>query len=151
MNNSTEQIAAGIKSLNQKLGVISTASIDGKPESAVVYFSSDDNLNIYFTTRSDNRKYKNISANPRVSFVIFSENPPETIQIEGIATAITDPDEQAALFSETVARAAKNNAVPPIDKISESEIMFIRIAATWARLGNFEIEKNGDIFTEVSK
>lgn len=151
MNTSIATILNGIATINQKLGVISTVSTKSTPESAVVYFSHDENLNLYFTTRSTSRKYKNIVENPNVSFVIYTENPPQTIQIEGVATRITDPAEQAKLFSEVVTLANSTSAQPPIDQIGESEIAFIKVSATWARLGNFEIERTGELFTEVLK
>ncbi len=151
MNNPIEKIKNGLAAIGQKVGVVSTVSSEGMPESAVVYFSSDENLNMYFTTRSDSRKYKNITANPHVAFVIYSENPPETIQIEGIASAITDPYEQTVLFSSLVDLATKDDSVPPVDQISESEIMFIKISTTWARLGDFEIERKEELFTQVIK
>ncbi|MBY0328833.1 pyridoxamine 5'-phosphate oxidase family protein [Patescibacteria group bacterium] len=150
MNTSTERIITAIKDLGQNLGVISTVGADGKPESAVVYFSCDENLDLYFTTRNSSRKYKNLSTNPAIAFVIYEDKQKKTIQIEGTAETITDTHDQGAMFSELVSLATKNNPTPPIDQLGESEIMFIRITVTWARIGNFEITRTGELFEEVT-
>jgi general stress protein 26 len=151
MNTPIEQIKNALTTIAQKVGVVSTISNEGKPEAAVVYFSIDENLDIYFTTRSLSRKYKNIAANPFVAFVVYSEMPAQTIQLEGTATAITDPAKQASLFSEVAALANEDTDQPPIDQIQNSEIMFIKVTTTWARLGNFEIKRVGEMFTEIMK
>lgn len=150
MNNPIEDIVTGIRELKQNLGVISTASSEGKPEAAVVYFSYDKDLNIYFTTRKTSRKYKNIEQNPSVAFVIYSAELAQTIQIEGIARIVTNPVDQNVHFSSLIEAATRNNSRPPIDQIDESEIMFVKVTTSWARLGKFEINRNGDMFEEVT-
>jgi len=150
MNTSIERIITAIKDLEQNLGVISTVGANGKPESAVVYFSCDENLDLYFTTRNSSRKYKNLLTNPAIAFVIYSDVQKKTIQIEGKAETITNTHDQGALFADLISLATKNNPTPPIDQLGESEIMFIRITVTWARISNFEVARNGEIFEEVT-
>ncbi|MEO5646468.1 MAG: pyridoxamine 5'-phosphate oxidase family protein [Candidatus Paceibacterota bacterium] len=150
MNNSIEALTAAVKNFNTHLGIISTVNTTGHPESAVVYFSHDDSLNIFFTTRKNSRKYKNLVQTPTVAFVVYDETTYQTVQIEGVASTISDPTEQTRLFATVVEYATKNDAVPPIDKIGDSEIMFIKITTSWARLGNFELSQKDGIFKEVS-
>lgn len=151
MNTSINTIVSACKDLQQNLGVISTTTTNNTPQSAVVYFSYDENLNIYFTTRTNSRKYTNLTQNPHVSFVIFNGALSETIQIEGSASFITDPGEQAALFSEVIEIATNYNSQPPVDQLGESEIAFVKITTSWARIGNFEVSRIGDVFEEVTK
>lgn len=151
METTTTNIVSALEQMRQHLGVLSTIHAGNTPESAVVYFSHDTNLNLYIVTRKSSRKYQNLLENQAVSFVVFTENPPMTLQIEGTATFVTDPGEQAALFSEVVEQATKRNPLPPVDQMGESEIAFIKITTTWARFGNFEIARVGDMFEEVTK
>lgn len=68
----------------QKLAVISTVSIDNKPESAVLEFGQTNELELIFETFTSSRKYKNLLTNQHVSFVIgWDEN--MTVQYEGVA------------------------------------------------------------------
>ena len=138
-----------MKELQQNLGVIATTN--EKPEAAVVYFSYDENLNIYFTTRKNSRKYANLTTNPHAAFVIYNAELLKTIQFEGVVTVVENPLEQGKYYSQLVELAAKNNPLPPIDQLGESEIMFMKLSTTWARVGNFEIARTGDVFEEVTK
>ena len=149
MNTSIEHIIGEMKELEQNLGVIST-SFGDKPESAVVYFSYDENLTIYFATRKESRKYKNIEKNPHASFVIYNAGLLKTVQIEGVVSAVEDPYEQGVHYAQLVELATKNSPLPPIDQLGESEIMFLKLTPAWARVGTFEAAEEGDIFAEVT-
>jgi len=151
MNTSIETIVNGVKELEQNLGVISTSTLDGKPESAVVYFTYDESMNIYFTTRKDSRKYGNITQNPAVAFVIYSPQLFKTLQLEGVVSVVEDAHAQGEHYSQLVEFASTGKALPPIDQLGESEIMFLKIETTWVRAGNFEASRTGDVFQEVTK
>lgn len=140
-----------IDKMNQPLGVVSTVSDGGKPESASLYYIKDDALNIFFVTRSGSRKYKNILKNPNVSFVITSEHPPKTVQLEGTAREVIDAHEQVEFFDKLVAKASESNLMPPVSQMVEGEMVFMKITTSWARFGNFEIMKEGDKFVEIKK
>ncbi len=144
------KVLQALKSINQPLGVISTVNPLNKPESSTVYYMSNDALDIYFITRSESRKYKNIQKNPNVSFVISNEYPPQTIQLEGSASEVTDPDEQLKYYDLLSARAKEKSSMPPFEQIVTGELVFMKITVLWARFGNFEIMKEGDKFVETA-
>lgn len=149
MNNSIENIVSAVKLLEKKLGVVSTVTGDGKPESAFVYFVIDDSLNVYFATRAQSRKYRNLVANPHAAFVIASEHPPQTIQIEGTAAAVTDAEEQRTLCPKLIAMMSEGGYVRPVNQMMDSELMFVKITTMWARFGDFEVERKEGAFHEV--
>ena len=133
-----------------RLGVISTISTENKPESAFVYYTFDENLNIYFATRELSRKYKNILKNKNVAFAMATENPPQTLQLEGIAEAYHDTKEQKELFQELIVLASAKHFSPPISQQSHfGALQFVRITPSWIRFGNFEVRKHEGIFQEV--
>lgn len=132
-----------------KLGVISTVNVDNRPESALVYYTFDQNLNIYFATKDSSRKYKNILKNANVAFVIATEHPPQTLQLEGIASVHNDTEEQKHLFQELVGLASNKHFSAPIAQQSNGGLQFVKISPTWVRFGNFEVRKQGDTFQEV--
>lgn len=145
-----EQILNFLKQEKQKLGVISTVSDVGTPQSAFIYYAFDEDLNIYFITRTKSRKYTNIEKNPHVAFVVGTENPPQTLQIEGTASLLERPEDFAFLFSDLVKMAVERHFVPPITQMTNSgDVFFMKIAPTWVRLGNFEIRRKGEMFEEI--
>lgn len=150
MNTSVEQIVHGLSELKQNLGVISTTN-GTSPEAAVIYFVYDKDLNIYFATRKDSRKFQNLAEHPQAAFVIFNEAMLQTVQLEGTVCVVEDTHEQGQHFPQLVELATKNKTLPPIDQLGESEIMFMKFETTWARMGNFQVTRTGDVFTEANK
>ncbi|OGI85714.1 hypothetical protein A3A05_03110 [Candidatus Nomurabacteria bacterium RIFCSPLOWO2_01_FULL_41_12] len=148
-NKLLEEIIFFLKGDKQKLCTVSTVTEDRKPESAFVYYTFDENLNIYFITRAGSRKYKNGMKNPNISFVVFTENPPKTLQLEGTLSIVTDPKAQTWLFPELVTLATERNLVPPISQMDTSEVMFMKITPNWVRFGNFELGRNDGMFQEI--
>ncbi len=146
-----EKITVFLSIQKNKLGAVSTVNADGGPESALVYFTFDNDLNFYFATRDNSRKYQNLIQNPKVAFVMGQDNPPQTLQLEGIASVIRDVEGQKHLFPELVGLASAKNFSAPISQMSTGGLQFVKIAPTWLRLGNFEVRKHEDTFQEIKK
>lgn len=136
--------------MDQSLGVFSTVSEAGKPESAIMYYICDDSLNIYFVTRSESRKYKNLVKNPHIAFVVSSEHPPKTIQLEGTAAEVIDPSEQITYFNQLTAKANEGLSMLPVEQMPAGEMVFMKMTPMWVRFGNFELMKEGDKFVEAN-
>lgn len=148
--NTITTIVEALTSINQPLGVISTSAETNNPQSASVYYINDEHCNIFFVTRSESRKYKNIQHNPHVAFTVTSEHPPKTIQIEGTAAEVMDPIEQSNYFDKLVAKATESTFMPPVSQLVTGEMVFMKITTTWARCGNFEVMKEGEKFVETT-
>ncbi len=103
---------------NHHIGVLATASKDGIPHAATVYFAIDVDLNFYFITREGTTKQKNLSANPNVSLAVFDAATQSTVQAQGTISEV-DP----ALFQEVFIRVLKTTAntsesvVPPFSRL----------------------------------
>ena len=152
-----KKIVDELNSINQPLGTLSTISGD-RSQSASVYYVHDDKCNLYFITRSASRKYKNLETNKNVSFVITSENPPHTIQIEGTAERVTDAHEESEYFTKLVSLASSRASIPPVAQMPTSETVFMKITPNWIRFGNFdssitatEAVREGENFVEFKK
>jgi len=66
----------------QRLAVLATAGIDGRPEAALVNIAATPDLDIIFETTSATRKFANLKRNPRVSLVTGWEHE-KTLQLDG--------------------------------------------------------------------
>lgn len=147
-----DKIMEELQSINQPLGVLSTVSEGCKSQSAAMYYVYDNAFNLYFISRKGSRKCKNIEKNPHVSFVIATENPPRTIQIEGRASHVTDPKEEADHFTRLVKMASEHIAIPPVSQMDGSEMVFMKVTTDWIRFGTFECmrEEGQDKFMETN-
>lgn len=146
-----DKIYRELASMNQPLGVLSTINTKGFPESASVYYIFDKELNLYFITREASRKCKNIKHNKHVSFVVSTENPAKTFQLEGTAHQVQLPYEEAAYFTDLISMASKHIFLPPVSQIGDSKMLFMKIAPTWLRIGDFSAgEEDGEKFFEVT-
>jgi len=69
---------------SERLGVLSTARKDGRPESALMGFAATPELEIIFDTVKSSRKYPILKENPRVAWVIGCTTE-ISVQYEGVA------------------------------------------------------------------
>ncbi len=85
----------------KRLGVVSSISAGGVPQSALVGIAVTPELEIVFDTVNTSRKYRNLVANPICSFVIGWDGE-QTVQLQGAASQPTGAElarYQAAYFS----------------------------------------------------
>ena len=101
------------------IGVLATADSSGQPHAATIYFTVDDELNLYFMTKEKTRKHRNIIANPKVSVAVFEPSTQTTVQIQGTATQVTDIKITNDTFNSIVkaATATSESAVPPVSRL----------------------------------
>lgn len=144
-----ETIYKEITSIPEPYAVFAT--LDGnKPQAATMYFICNENLDIFFMTKTSTRKYGNLMQNPNMAFVLTGDHPPKTIQIEGKATEVMDPNEQLTYYGQLVEKARGNVSMPPIEQIAAGEVVFMKLVPEWIRCGNFELHREGDHFLEVA-
>ena len=75
---------------NHFSGFVSTASPEAKPWGAVVYYTTNDQGDVLFLTKSATTKLQHIRANPNVAFVVYDQTSQETIQLSGMAYEVHD-------------------------------------------------------------
>jgi general stress protein 26 len=121
-------------------GVIASSGETGIA-SAAVYFALDKDLAVYFHTRVQSAKYKNMKANPEVSFVIFSEKLSVTLQMQGVASVVTDISSLGDIQQALVRRITKNEQTPPLFDLDQSVMVLMKITPTWVKFGNFSHDK----------
>jgi general stress protein 26 len=79
-----------------KLAVLSSIASGGSPQSALIGIAATSELEIFFDTVRDSRKYANLIADSRCAFVIGT-NSAVTVQYEGVAREVTEPEQLAQL------------------------------------------------------
>src|SRR3989344_3572024 len=74
----------------RKTGVLATISPSNPPRARTIYYAADDSFSIYFVTLANTRKPEDFKTNGRAAFVVSGEAVPQTLQMEGAITDLTE-------------------------------------------------------------
>jgi general stress protein 26 len=135
----------------QKTGVLATLSPDGNPRARLVYYASDDAFAIYFITLANTRKAEDITKHSAAAFVVANENVPQTVQIEGKITDVTE----SAIVDPILVHLFENlksNSVyfAPLTRFDPGDLRFFKLTPTWIRWGDFTSGIGTDeLFSEI--
>lgn len=115
--------------LSHELGVISTVSDEGELSSAVIYYFSDDDFNIYFVTKSNTQKYRNIAANGKIALTIYDEPKRFTLQARGTASEVKEQDTQSRIMNHLAkVRGDSEHAwFPPVALLEGGDYALLKV------------------------
>lgn len=123
------------------VAVLSTVSLDNIPSAAPIYFVPDEELNLYFMTKSDTVKAQNIENSDNDSAVAITVVDPEfplTVQARGTISENNDPKYFGKLTELNALQKAGFHWPPPLSKIqSEGFLLFYKFTPTWLRIADF--------------
>ena len=125
-------------------GVLATVSATGEPHASTVYYTADDDFNVYILTLINSRKFAAVQANPKVAFTVFVSDVPQTLQIEGVAMDISLDDDAKARMPGLIDALNSNNwFYGPITKLDPRERVVIWIKPAWVRWGDYAFQQKG--------
>lgn len=133
MNISIEQIRAFIES--KHLLVLCNNTSEEFPNGSLLFYypevDTDKNtLDFYIMTSKDSGKYKDLTQNPKVAYVIGTEMEPVTYQGRAMATEIENEGERAMRLEKLLSIAEKNSTFwPPIMMISKNMPSIFKLSA----------------------
>lgn len=153
MYNTKQSVSDFLK--NHSVGVLSTVSPDGKPYASPIYFIADDDLNFYFTTKSDTKKSQNFTTNKHVALTVVDHTIPLTIQSTGTVKEVEEPDMYAKLAEANAKAGGEFSWPPPLSKLeSAGYLLLYKYTPEWLRVGDFSepqttsgVQKN--VFHEI--
>jgi general stress protein 26 len=136
-----------------RVASIATVTPEGTPMSAIVYYVVDEDLNLFFLTKTDTAKYVNIRNNPAVSMAICDEADLATVQVEGTATEVKQEVLIGKIFRGIVKHpGALPHWPPPIIKLFAGDCVVMKIKPKKLRLGDFhknQLSKDESYFTPI--
>ncbi len=137
------------------LGVLATADSHGLPQAAAIYLVADDDLNLYFVTKEETLKYRNLVANPHVAVVIYDAPNQSTIQATGTAKEIHDIDQFMDIFNQVLSinQRTTQSDRPPVSKLFAGDYRLFCITPTSLRLADYskgDQGKYGEMFDVIS-
>lgn len=83
-----------------RVATLATIATKKKPDAATVFYIVDEDLTIYFMTRIESRKFRNLEKQHVVSMVITDEKTMETIQLTGAAERIENLEEEGVALTK---------------------------------------------------
>jgi hypothetical protein len=126
-----EQLLAYMR--HHRLAVVSSISVRGEPQSALVGIAVSPLCEVIFDTVTDSRKHCNLLRNSRAS-IVFSGPGEQTLQFEGIArpmaTAATKDIELLSIYYEAWPDGR--------DRLKWPNIAYWCVAPRWARYSDFD-------------
>lgn len=135
------------------IATLGTIDPDGSPHGAIVYVCADNYKPVvYFITKTETAKYKNMLADKRVSLTITHPTENNTLQAKGVAEEIRDAQViDDAMKKLTTLHVSATDWLPPIAKIRAGAYVLMGITLEWARLAEYDGMSIGDerIFTQM--
>lgn len=129
------------------IGVVATADKSGKPHAAAVYFVLGEDLDIYFVTKEQTTKYKNIVENPHVSIVMYDAENQATLQAQGRTEQVKDIAKFMRLFAKIldVSADTSDSDRPPVSKLFAGDYFMFRIEPEEIRIAEYLKPDKGDM------
>ena len=138
------------------IGILCTASKDGTPHAATIYFFTDDDFNIYFITKEKTTKHSNLVQNPKAALAIFEAATQTTLQLTGTVTPIDDLDQLHEMYRRIVGITLQTTykQTPPFSKLEAGSEKAYCLKPDRVRLAQYmqtqqQVEKDFDMFELV--
>lgn len=132
------------------IATLGTTNAQGVPHGAAVYLCTGSNATVYFITKQNTAKYRNLKEQKQVSITIVDPSENSTLQAVGRAFEVAD----AATIDDVMQRIAlihdtANDWLPPIAKLRAGAYVVVGIELTRTRLAHYQGKTIGDehIFT----
>ena len=135
-----------------KTGVLATNAHEYQVHASMVYYTADNDFNIYFLTLVNTRKFKALGAHPQVAFTVSNPDVPQTLQIEGVAMDISLEEEVAKKKDELFEVLNSNQwFAGPVTKLDPALSAIIWIRPTWIRWADYAFAESGNeyVFKEI--
>ena len=148
--NHTETKTLALKFLkNNKTAVLATASRQGQPGAATVFYAIDDDFTFNFITDNRSRKWNNIKENPHVAIVVGTGPDVMTIQCGGhveIIDNVRDMEKAQEIIRRVIANSKLHGAPPALPVLMNPDVQLgvFKVKPEWMALLNLEINKDGE-------
>ncbi len=115
--------------LQQNVGSLATAGLDGTPSVSPVYFAVLPDFSIYFSTSHHTQKFKNLTLNPKVAFSAGHGPGYEVISIQGTARMLNEADRKEAqeLITARVRNSMSSWPIKTVKTLEEGGIAVFKI------------------------
>lgn len=129
------------------VGVLATASKHSVPHAAAVFYVLDEDMNVYFITKEETKKFRNLRENHHVSLAAYKESSQTTLQIIGEAQHVKDVDMFIDVFENIIDICAKNTKSDrlPVSKLFAGDYYLYQIKPSTMRLAEYLRPDQGNL------
>ena len=126
------------------IGIISTISQENTPHSSNIFYTINKDFVLYFITKKEMKKFRDILKNNHVSITITEPLTFESVQIEGRAEEIKDHTEMQYVI-DTLSKICKDlkHWPPPISQLTGHSCI-LKVHITSMRYERFDGDANYD-------
>ncbi|MDP3953509.1 MAG: pyridoxamine 5'-phosphate oxidase family protein [bacterium] len=128
--------------------VVATADEQSQPEAALMMYLMDENLDFYFVTRRQTRKFKNLKKNPEVAFVIGLGSESSTMQGKGRVELLEEKDVEFMKELEKHPNLVSAYLGPFLELVGLDFAVF-RIKPDWLRLLSWDPTKRVESYHQI--
>lgn len=124
---------------NYPVGILSSVSPDGDPHGVVIYYTFDEDFNVYFLTRDGTRKCENIARNNHVMLTAVDAKTQTSLQITATCKPVTDARKIKQLLEEIIGISLKTSGgrMPPVSKIKVDSLIAIKLIPVQMRMASY--------------
>lgn len=136
------------------LGVLSTTATDGTPWGSAIYYIADEDLTIYFVTRSETYKYNNLEKTSKAALTVVDEASQTTVQLTGEVSQMPVQKYMDVFFDKFSKLRPDDDYqwAPPIDKIHQGNYMPLQLTPhklQFADFGKQRLEAHGNYIEQI--
>jgi uncharacterized protein YhbP (UPF0306 family) len=136
------------------MGILSTAAGPESVWGAAIYYLADEDLNIYFVTRTGTQKYKNLESHPFVALTVADAEQQITVQLSGKVDRMPINKYMNVFFDKFAAMRPDGDYqwAPPIDKVHEGNYMPLQLTPSFLQYADFgrrRIEVKGNYIEQI--
>lgn len=129
---------------SHQAGVLSTVTPEGGAHGSAIYYVADDSFNIYLLTLKTSRKFANLQANPRVALTVGRQDVPQTLQLEGVASALQHPEDIGAHAADLMQVLTSNSRYyAPLTKLDNDATAIVWIQPKTVRWADYTVAAHG--------
>ena len=128
--------------------VLATSSPNGIPSAATVFYTTDSQMNLYFLTKEQTTKCRNIMANPQIAAVIYQAEMLRTAQITGTAVKVDNPHmtQKTTEIMSGYAQQIAGTPRTPISKLDAGKNVLFCITPQSIRMADYKYGSGDTIF-----
>lgn len=122
------------------MGVLSTVTEDNKPWGSAIYFTIDEDLNVFFVTRQETFKYQNLDKSPVAALTIADEENQTTVQLMGHISKVPVKDYMDIVFTRLAEIQPKDdiNWAPPLEKVHKGDYIALQLTPSKLQYADFK-------------
>lgn len=125
--------------ITHSIGILATASPDGVPHAATIYFVIDPDFSVYFLTKARTQKHTNLEHNPKAALAVYDAESQTSVQVQGAVESLTDPEHIQQIHERIVivTHLTSEGEKPPVDKLDAGDYAAYRLRPELVKMAEF--------------